>query len=357
VNHDNPTRDLPDDIEVERRLVLAGTLWRNAAAAPPEPDLARMTARPRRALAVTAAAAAVTVLAAGAIVLLGTGGSGGGTATPPARQDEQLRSLDRLLVHNGDTVKATGTVVAEPGKPVRMCLGAIFGGTPANPTCPPVQAVRLLGVDPRTLNLTESAGVRSGRAVVVGTWRDHTITVTSAGPEPDPSNRPQVPPPQPSCPAPAGGWRAGPLADRTALDAYLAAHPDQFGGTDVAFPQGRPGGPTGVNGYTDVAQVIVVEAVTGDLDAIRADLALRYGGNLCVERARYSQRQLDAAASALTRLLESTHASVIGLGHGPLSVYGYLPVVDDAIYPKLAAIEDRYGIGILDLNTDVVPVR
>jgi hypothetical protein len=348
MNDDN----ILNDTEVEARLVLAGTVWRSGEPLPPEPNLARMTRPPhRRVLLVSAAAAAAALVAAGAAALLSPGP--GGVVTGEHPDPERLRSLDQVAVHNGSHVRATGTIIAERGKPVILCLGALFGGSPDHPTCPAGQGIRLTGAD-----VDSHAAVHTGRAVVTGTWRNRTIAVTSTGEQPDSSSRPPLPPLRPPCAAPAGGWHSGPLADRTELDAYLAAHPDRFGGTDIAFPDGRPGGPTGANGYTDVAQVVVVEVATGDLDAARADLAARYRGNLCVERTAYSTTQLNGAAAKVERLLRANPGPIITFGHaGPKRVFVYLSVVDDALYRKLAAIEDTYGIGILEISADVEPIR
>lgn len=349
-----------DDTEVERRLILAGTVWRAAEPAPPEPDPALMTRRQpnRRPLLVAAAAAAAAVIGAGAIALLGPG-AGPGPTQVGRQNPDRLRSLDQVVIHDGSTVRAKGTVVAAPGKPAVLCLGPALAGAPDHLTCDTGASVRLTGVDLDALGLTESGGARIGTAVLTGTWhgRTRTLAVTSTARAPDPSNAPQLPPLRPPCAAPPGGWHSGPLADRTRLDAYLAAHPDRFGGTDIGFPDGRPGGPTGVNGYDDVAQVIVVGVADHDLAQARADLTERYPGNLCVRPVPYSAAQLNRAGAKVQRAVTPRTMPAFGLGTSMDGVEVYLSYVDDAMYRKLAAIEDSDGIGILHFTTDIVPVH
>jgi hypothetical protein len=349
----------------ESRLLLAGQTWRAQQQLPPEPDLARMTGRGRsKVLMATAAAATVLLVAAGAIALLRGPGNLGGPAGGPGGVAEStpstnLRSLDAVAVHNGGRVQAVGTVIVRPGKAAFLCVfGSIVpaGNDPADADCSAGLRVPLTGLNVRDLpDLHTYHGTRVSKAKVIGTYHDRTIAVTSVSmPSVLPSGT-NLPPVQPPCAAPAGGWHSGPLADRTALDAYLSQHPDQFGGTDIGFPQGRPGGPTGPAGYTDVAQVIIVQVVTGDLHAVQAELAQRYPGNLCLHRNQYSTTAMNGAASEVQRLLVNQHAAALAMGAGPTQVFADIPVVDDTLYSGLAAIESRYGAGILSLDVAIRP--
>jgi hypothetical protein len=226
-----------------------------------------------------------------------------------------------LVVRDGDLVRGFGMVVAEPGKPVRFCApdaDASIGGpelpdadaAPVAPACP---GVTLTGADlGRLTDREEHDGTVSGAAWVEGRYHAGTVAVTRqtpvspAAPAPDPLGGPLPPPP---CAAPDAGWQPGQLDDGAVgtLDSYLEAHPDQYGGDEISYPDGEPSpsddpepppgpGPT---------QVLVVGSV---LDQARAqrELAAIFPGNLCVTRAAHTRRQVDAVAARFDPLLGKT---------------------------------------------------
>jgi hypothetical protein len=345
----------------ESRLLLAGQTWRANQPLPPEPDLARITGRGRSPVLVSVAAGvAALVVAAGATVLsrgtIGDPGPASGGISSESPTDNP-NTLAKVAVHNGERVRAVGTVIVKPGKVFLCAAGSLVfpGSNPGDTDCTIGQLVPLTGVDVDSLpDVHHYYGTRVSKVTLIGTYRNRTIAVTSVSAPPKaPPSGASLPPVQPPCAAPPGGWRAGPLPDRTALDAYLRQHPDQFGGADLTWPAGHPAGPTGAAGYTTVAQVLTVQVVTGDPDAVRSELAKRYPGNLCLQRSRFSTAALNAASAELERVLAGRVAVVRETG--PVWIPAYVPVVDDTLYPKLAAIESRHGAGILNLDVAIRP--
>src|SRR5829696_6887440 len=177
-----------------------------------------------------AAGAAVLVVGGGAALLArsGPGPAAAGRPGAPAATSTAApapRTLEQLRVRPGDTVTASGTVVAAPGKPVRFCAPVADGlvGT-TGPERPPEcwLAVTLLGADPGRLTDPKTfGGTRWGQAAITGRWSRGTITVTAQGaPVPDPGPDSTLPG-RPPCPAPVGGWREGVL-DQSGTDTLTA---------------------------------------------------------------------------------------------------------------------------------------
>jgi hypothetical protein len=307
--------------DMDHVLTDAGARWRATQPAPPEPVVPRDTQlRRRRWLAVTATAAGVAIVTAGAAVLTthtrplpaSTGPNG-----PAARVDPAT-----LVVRNGDLVEASGKVIAAPGKPVVLCpplaepaIGYLPGKEPA-PTCPATLAVTVVGVDlGRLAEPATVQGVRTGYAMLRGTWKDRVVTVTAQGPPAaEPASGPDLPV---LCAPPPGGWLpgegTGPGESNVELGNYLQQHPDQFGQPWVGWPAGMPSGATDAPSYTDKPSVLVVPVVAGDLDRIRTDLTAIYHGNLCVARApagTLSQQRTQSVLDRVTPLMDA-HANGI----------------------------------------------
>jgi hypothetical protein len=225
--------------------------------APPEPGAARWTSRNRR-WTPTLAAAAATLVAGGAAVL---------PADRPS--DSGPVAAEALVVHDGDTVEASGTVLSLPGEPVRFCAPAPValgdGGGP-EADCPFYVPVTGVDLDALTYTLGIGSGL-PGSAHLAGVWRAGTLTVTEQGP-PTPETPEPTMPDEPPCPAPAGGWKAD-EGDRTELFTYLdKQHPDQFRPVWAAHPGG--------------VEVLVVEVVKGDAAQAGRELEKHYTGALCV---------------------------------------------------------------------------
>ena len=251
-----------------------------------------------------AAGAAVLVVGGGAALLArsGPGPAAAGRPGAPAATSTAApapRTLEQLRVRPGDTVTASGTVVAAPGKPVRFCAPVaddLVGTT--GPERPPEcwLAVTLLGADPGRLTEPKTfGGTRWGQAAITGRWSRGTITVTAQGaPVPDPGPDSTLPD-RPPCPAPVGGWREGVLdqSGTDTLTAMIAHNPTAYGELVLTYPDGPPSGPTDAPENYDRTQVALV---TTTLDPAVAEKALRarFDGNLCVRPAVRSRAATDA---------------------------------------------------------------
>jgi hypothetical protein len=193
-------------------------------------------------------------------------------AQPPAAP-RASSSAAGLVVHDGDTVEASGAVLLLPGQKPRFCAPApvtaegTVGGAPKR--CE-------MGVDLDGLDATKLGP--DGRTLLRGTLRGGVLQVSGQGPgrpEPTETFDWQVP-----CPAPAGGWKSGERPDDNGLHELIYdEHPDWFRDLRVTYPDGEPGSST--DGPTP-RTVFVIEIVTPDHDAAERAVRSRYTGNICV---------------------------------------------------------------------------
>jgi hypothetical protein len=248
-----------------------------------------------------------------AVVLLG-GGAAVITATQPGRVPPAGLGAapapvpwSELLVRDGDTVAASGLVLALPGLAVRLCAPAavVVPRAPAG-LQPPAYCeagVTLHGADLSALGgRTEAAGAVWGDAWIEGTFRNgNEVTVTRQGPPqpgPDEPEYPRLPP----CPAPAGGWQPG-SSDFAALSRQVTAHPDRYSDLSFGYPSGiaSPG-----PGYVPT-QVALVGTV-GDPATAERELRPLYAGNLCVFRIPHAR---SAVAAGLRRVQTSYLSNLV----------------------------------------------
>jgi hypothetical protein len=280
---------------------------------------------------------------AGAVVLIAAGLTLGLTLTrndePPATHSAAPAGPADRLVRDGTRVVVSGEVRAVPGHPVRMCAPVPVAATgdvayapgrePAPGYCG--EGVTVAGADLDALTArTVRGGVVWGWAEVEGRYAAGVVTVERQGP-PDPAaDRVPLPSQRPDCPPPAGGWRSGPgRPDR--LQAYVAAHGEQYAGLWLSYPDGT-GGP----------QVPVVGTV---LDPAVAERALRavHTGDLCVVRARNSAATLARVVARLSAGMADHHAYEAGPDPAGGSAYVRLLVVDAATQRWLDQADGRTG--------------
>jgi hypothetical protein len=192
-----------------------------------------------------------------------------------------------LVLRDGDTVRASGRVVAvdgatwfDPPLPVPAILYAPGRQPPPRPTGLGVPAV---GVDLARLDRRrEKQGAVEGWATLAGIWQQERLLVSEQGPPTasvfeGPAWR------RPPCPEPAGGWPEGDVDENLEVPAELdAAH----GITSVALfrPSRR--------------QVVLVVAAEQP-QQVEAELRPRYGARLCVVPSRWTRRQIDDVARRL----------------------------------------------------------
>lgn len=339
---------------VDDLLSEAGRRWRAGQPDPPEPDLHRWTAaRPPSRLPsrrwMPAVAAVATGVVAGAAFLLVDRPTGTPVAVPSDHPDAAAAA--ELVAWDGTEVEATGTVVAQPGEPVRFCAPApvAFGGPDGtNVGCDyfvPVTGVELMSLS----DLRQRGDVRSGTAQLRGVWRSGELVVTQQSPAltatPEVGLSDGTLPP--SCPRPAGGWRTGdPMgagAGRESLFHYVhEEHPEQFRQPRVTYPDGM----TEVDG-TPVprrgVEVLVIEVVRGDVDEARRELQGRYAGNLCVVGAPGRPSMADQArisatvGEAVGRLMEDKANGIYVSGQEDI-VRPEMVILTPQLYDKLAKI-------------------
>jgi hypothetical protein len=340
--------------EVDALLRAAGSSWRAAQPAPPQPDLARLRSSPPRRRWVPALAAASVAAIAVAVTITMLPDRSGSTG-PVASAEAQY------LVRDGDRVEATGMVIAAPGRPVVYCP------SPQSPedSCPANFAVTLTGVDvgrlaePSTLD-----GVRYGYARLRGIWHHRTIAVDEQsmpaanalyGPL-EMQTDTTVP-----CPEPAGGWPVPTpgrdLPSTAAVRRLTEQQPERFGATWVAAPEGGPPG----KDWT-VPAVLVVNLLKGNVDQARREIEPLYDGPLCVSRGAVTESRLREAGYVVQRLLLDTRNGIwAAAGAGPTRTTSdhekpinvLLLVVDERLYGEFQQI----GLDLLRLHPAVRPIR
>jgi hypothetical protein len=225
-------------------------------------------------IAVTAAFATLAVIG-GFTYAARRGGPARGAdeAGAPATAAPSTRPSDpaALVVRDGDTVEASGTVVLVPGRPPRLCAPApVTADLPADRPRTCTMGVDVAGFDAGRLG-------PDGRVRLRGALRGGVLHVTEQGPgvpEPSVDFDWRVP-----CPPPAGGWTGGRGDDNALHELVHDEHPEWYRELRVTYPDGEPGSSTdGPQPRT----VFVVEIVTADRDAAERAVRARYSGDLCI---------------------------------------------------------------------------
>lgn len=299
-----------------------------------------------------AAAAAVVLIGAGTVLAL----RGHGEPPVDASASGPASPLDQLRVRNGDTVTASGLVVAAPGQPVRFCAPvpvAAVGhvGPEQPPDCS--LGVDLVGADTGRLTGPKTyRDTRWGQAAITGRYTDGTVTVTAQDAPSDRPGRVTSLPDGTPCPAPAGGWPPGPV-DQAGLDAVstlVSSRPTAYGEVVMTYPDGPPSGPTASTAYPDATEVVMVTTTLPVATAER-ELRAHFTGNLCV---RPAVRSRSATDTAWTRIqADSTSWQRHGVYEGGPDylagrVHISLVVLDDAAYTWLT--DAAAGTPIVDAD-------
>ncbi|GAA2642750.1 hypothetical protein GCM10010399_90980 [Dactylosporangium fulvum] len=285
------------------------------------------------------AAGAGTLAAVGVVVAVLHRPPADAGPSPVAEASATGRAVDpaALVVRDGARVEASGQVILTPGKPARFCAPAptdlMLRDTA--PTCS--LGVDVVGVDPGALtDPRQDHGSRVGSALLRGTWRDGTLTVTEqAAPRAEPLEFDwRVP-----CPAPRGGWTAGDAdADGNRLYEYIHnEHPEWFREPRVGYPGGAP---TGATDGPQPTRVMIVEIVAGDAGAVDRELRELFRGNLCVvsspgRSSIADQRRLRAQADAVLDPLMRDPANGIYTVGGDNEITVELVVLTPALLEKL----------------------
>ena len=306
-------------------------------------------------LPAAAGAAALAVVAGVAVVVVR--GSTGPSAAPPAATASRPAASGTAappdaVVHDGDRVRGQGTVVALPGRPVRLCPGigpaiGVGGSTPVPDYCP--LGIPLVGVDlDRLAGRQERDGAAWGRAEVTGVYRDRTVTVTGQRVRPVTDlerEKPLAPDLPADCPPPAGGWPRGEVQSRPALehaDRYVDAHPDVLGGLSIAYPEASRSGAIGT-------QVLLI-GTTGDLAEATRQVRQWYKGSLCVRSVPHTRAQMLAARASLDAAMSDPARGLVSVGEtsvdGDPRVSMTVVVYDEQIH----ALRESAGADLVDVE-------
>lgn len=239
-------------------------------------------------------------------------------------------------------------MILDDGIRVELCLGGVLDSLP--PQC---DGVPVAGWDWDTVGGEQTAsGISWGEFHVVGTYDGRTFTLLEAGP-PEPPTDDDADQFAAPCEEPAGGWvtidpvRAG-ETDRIAAMRLAESIPTYAGlWIDSIGPQAE-----GVA----ADQAVLVIAFTDEPDRHEPTIRAAWGGPLCLTRFRYSYRELRraqrelgdgaAADAGLEMLWSSINVMRNRVELGTV-------VADEATQ---AAMDDRYGAGLVDLQPALRPV-
>jgi hypothetical protein len=268
--------------------------------------------------------------------------------TVPAPDPEQLYEAD-------------GLVLEDESHGPELCLGGVALSLP--PQC---GGVPLANWDWEAVDGAQSgSGTTWGEFHVVGTYADGVLTVTEVGPaEPEASDAyGTVRSFTTSCPEPAGGWPAAEIGVAheeafAAGSAIAQARPDHvalwvdYGGdltpeeVDQAMVDGTP-----------VAKIMNV-VVTGDVGETEAAIRKVWQGPLCVvQHEGRTQKELQAIrAEAETFLQEELGLEMTWSSEGDVGLAAEVGVVIDVDGAGQAALDERYGQGMVKLFPGVRPV-
>jgi hypothetical protein len=248
---------------------------------------------------------------------------------------------DRLVEGDG--------LVLDDARGPRLCLGGVAESLP--PQC---AGIPLAGWDWRAVDGDETVGGTTwGSYHVVGAYDGETFAVVDVGPyDPDPSAFGSDPDFSSPCPEPAGGWVVPDPAHNTQNDdaaaaAYARAQPDYVASWVTHLDSGE----------VELSPVIVNVVFAGDAERHEAEIREVWKGLLCVV-----ERDVPTARE-LSRIRKEVEAGLGDLGLEMLwsSGPGVEPVVEvgvvvDAEGRAQAALDDRYGAGVVRLVPALTPV-
>ena len=300
------------------------------------------------ALAVGVAVAAIGVGLAGWMLVAASGGRQSAANNPSPRATPSGQPSAAPL---RDMRYETNAIVLQQGRgPVMLCLGAIQLSLP--PRCGTLPIANWSW--DRVNGEHRASGVTWGAYQLLGTFDGAAFHVIRVGaPQParqDPSDRIEIP-----CPQPPGGWVASDPSrtresDRSAAGALVDRQPDSAGWWVKVIH--RPVG-TDVYGPSDV---VLNAAFTGDIERHQTELARVWGGPLCVVRYERTDAELRGIQSELTSSVAKKYG--MRLLSAYVDVVRNRVVVDVVIFDEelKAALDGRYGKGAVWLTAELRPV-
>jgi hypothetical protein len=294
----------------------------------------------------------LAAVALSALAAVGCGSSDPGAADEPP-------PVTSSTVDPAQLYEASTTVLDDADGP-RLCVDGVEESLP--PQC---FGIVLVGWDWEAVEGEETAsGATWGDYRVVGRFDGETFTVIESAPyDPGAADRASEFDFSTPCPAPVGGW--------VAVDPSRAADSDFAAGAAVA--QKRPdyvalwvdyaGDFTDdeiaprLNEGKPVLQIMNV-VVTEDAAAAEADIREAWGGPLCVaERAGHTAQELAAIrAEAVPFIQDELGLRYLGSASGPVGLAAEIRVVADPGGSGQAAVDERFGPGLVRLVPALTPV-
>jgi hypothetical protein len=249
----------------------------------------------------------------------------------------------------GPLYEADGTVLDDPTGGPRLCLGIALTSLP--PRC---GSIPLAGWDWRTVAGERTvAGTTLGDYHVVGTYDGESFAVVDVGPsdheesafegESDFSS---------PCPEPPGGW--------VVRDPDHASQEDD--GPAVAYARAQPDYVSFWVTHLDPAQlefspVIVNVVFTGGAERHEAEIRKVWNGPLCVvERDVPTARELGRLRKEVEAGLDDLGLEMLWSSGPDVEPVIEIGVVVDAEGRAQAALDERYGAGVVRLFPALAPV-
>lgn len=335
------------DSEVDTTLRNWAHGARQATSAPDPPDFGALPSREpkKQRWVVAASVVAVVAVAGGVAAYEGQRSDNAGVSATARPGDVVSGNASSFVLHDGDTVRGQGGILAVPGRPVRFCAprivadsGSTGGKAPRN--CP---GVTVTGVDLTNLASRQvQDGVITGEAELTGTYRHGSIAVTS---QLATTGTPDFFHDYVPCSAPPGGWGHSDPNSGPALH-YQKQHP----GTVIEVALLRPAR----------HQVLMYVLTAGDPGPVRSALTPAYGRNLCVQQSRYSQAQIHDARHVVGSTM-SNHPTLytpyaVGTGLAPdaqVAVDVSVPILD----AHTAHLIDSAAPGLVHVDLWLRPIR
>lgn len=248
-----------------------------------------------------------------------------------------------------DRYAGTGLVLESADHGPELCLGPVADSLPPQCRGVPLQGWTWSAVDGEQ----HRSGSTWGAFRVVGRFDGTSLTVSDAAPPPEPAAAAQDGIGTP-CPEPEGGWvvQDGRRVGDDALDATVEAAqaaPDHAG-VWVDQPLST------VEQSARPQERVLNAAFTGQLDRHEQELRRTWGGPLCLVQRPRTLAELTAVQDELfAEVAPELGLEPTAAGVDQLRGVVVLDVVA-ASRAQLAAVEQRYGAGVVDVRPALQPV-
>ena len=256
----------------------------------------------------------------------------------------------------GDALyEATATVLEAPEGGPMLCLGPMLMSLPPQCGDVPIRGWNWDAVEGEQRN----GGVRWGEFHLVGRYDGETFTLVEAGPPRPAQAEPVEDLFLPPCQEPEGGWLAhGTAASQSDVDQaegyarrqaeYVRSwvfHIDD----PAALEEGA---------YEEDLPVVYVAVFTSEAARHEGELRARWDGPLCVvERDVPSAREGAQIRAEAEASLEGLGLQMLSSWEGELGLAAEIEVVADPGGRGQAALDERFGPGLVRLVPELTPVE